>query len=114
MMKTRLGTLAMLALAVVLQGAAWGAQIPACKGVSVTTTNAAQAAAESDFCKDAAACITGTTKCTRKVIGNELKTIATNVRNEFKLSKLCAYSLGLVVFQEVIDGKLSAGSCPAP
>jgi hypothetical protein len=101
-----------LGLAIAFQTPAWAGQIPACQSVSLSATNAAQQAAERQFCQDAAACISGTQKCSRKIINSEAKAIFSKLQGS--LPPFCAASIVAVLVQQVVDGKLNAGSCPAP
>lgn len=110
-MRTTFGKLVSVGLAVAIQTSAWAGQIPACQGVTLTATNAAQQSAKAQFCQDALACVSGTQKCTRKVINSEAKAIFNNLKRS--LPAFCAASIVAVLVQQVIDGKLNAGSCPA-
>lgn len=106
-------TLAAVCLVTGISTTAFAAGITSCPGVSKTTLTKAQQSAQSQFCADVAACATGT-PCSKKSLTKDGKTIFLNLVSQFNLPPFCAGAILAVMAQQVVDGKLSAGSCPAP
>lgn len=94
-------------------GIATGAQIAACKGVPSATVTQAQQSAQTQGCAHAAQFVLGTEKANKKNITADAKAIFLSLESQFNLPPFCAASIVAVIAQQLTDGKLSAGSCPA-
>jgi hypothetical protein len=103
-----------LGLSFSIMGAApaWCA-ISACRGVPNSTVIKAQSSAKAQACTDAAAIASGT-HASKAILTSDGKTILSNLITQFNLPPFCAGSIAAVMAQQLADGKLSAGSCPAP
>ena len=92
---------------------AFGAQIAACKGVSPSIVTQAEQSAQTQACARAAQYVIGTEKATKQNVTADAKAIFLSLESQFSLPPFCAASIVAVLAQELSNGKLSAGSCPA-
>jgi hypothetical protein len=85
--------------------------IVACKGISIAAQTGAFELLKSEVCTNFAQIITGTQ--TTSQIGTDIQNAYDDMQKNFSLTPFCAASLMGVFAQRVVNGKISAGSCPA-
>ena len=92
----------------------WSASIPSCRGVPNSTISQAEQSAKNQVCRDIAESAAGTLKTGNKFYRQEAKAVFQSLLINYNLPPFCAGSISAVLVQQLADGQLSAGSCPAP
>jgi hypothetical protein len=85
--------------------------IVACKGISIAAQTGAFELLKSEVCSNFAQIISGTQ--TTSQIGTDIQNAYADMQKNFSLTPFCAASLMGVFAQRIVNGKISAGSCPA-
>jgi hypothetical protein len=84
--------------------------LPACDGVSSGLLRNGLTLVKSEVCTDFAQLMSGSQSGNN--IGNDLGALLTDLQTDFNLPSFCAASLMLVFAQQIVNGKISVGSCP--
>lgn len=86
--------------------------LPACSGISNGLLRNGLTLVKSEVCTDFAQLMSGSKSGNN--IGNDLGALLIDLQTDFDLPSFCAASLMLVFAQQIVNGKISVGSCPVP
>jgi hypothetical protein len=84
--------------------------LPACSGVSDGLVRNGLRLVKSEVCTDFAQIMSGAQS--GQNIGSDLQSLLVDLQADFGLPAFCAASLMLVFAQQVVNAKISLGSCP--
>jgi hypothetical protein len=86
--------------------------LPACDGYADGVLRNGLLLVKSEVCTDFAQLMSGSQSGNN--IGTDLGALLTDLQTDFKVPPFCAASLMLVFAQQIVNGKISVGSCPSP
>ena len=86
--------------------------LPACDGIADGSLRNGLLLVKSEVCTDFAQLMSGSQSGNN--IGNDLGALLSDLQADFKVPPFCAASLMLVFAQQIVNGRISVGSCPAP